>query len=126
MVKENELLDALYSVVWQFGYRGVRSGQAIISTGGLSALEEAFDVLGWDDPHIVDDESILCDVLNCPDFMSAQLHWNGVYSRICSNHSRQLHQNTTRPEMKSHAVKREALRDERGVLPAGWEDIVFG
>ena len=39
----HELREALEGMVWQFGYRGVKSGRPIIWTGGLSALEEAFE-----------------------------------------------------------------------------------
>jgi hypothetical protein len=45
-----QLTDALKDMVWQFAYRGVKSGKENIHTGGLSALELAFDVLGWVDP----------------------------------------------------------------------------
>ena len=38
---------ALIGMVEQFGY--YVSGH--LMTGGLSALEDAFDVLGWTDPH---------------------------------------------------------------------------
>jgi len=47
--REKKLRDALEDMCHQFGYE---VGQTGITTGGLSALEHAFDVLGWDDPHI--------------------------------------------------------------------------
>ena len=45
--------EALEDMAWQFGYRGTKDGKEVIHTGGLSALETAFFVLGWDDPHII-------------------------------------------------------------------------
>ncbi len=53
--KPDEKRGALVSMVSQFGYRGTKDGKVIISTGGLSALEEAFEALCWDDPHYMPD-----------------------------------------------------------------------
>ena len=51
------VMDALDDMVGQFAYRRLRRRgkwhQLVMMTGGLSALEHAFDVLGWKDPHIV-------------------------------------------------------------------------
>ena len=49
--KKAELREALLDMVWQFGRIGTQDGKCVIRTGGLSALEQAFKVLGWDDPH---------------------------------------------------------------------------
>jgi hypothetical protein len=46
------LREALEDMVGQFAYETGRLGE--ITTGGLSALEHAFSVLGWDDPHVLD------------------------------------------------------------------------
>jgi hypothetical protein len=40
--------------VWQFAHRGTKDGKRVL-TARLSALEEAFDALDWDDPHVVGD-----------------------------------------------------------------------
>jgi hypothetical protein len=39
------------NLVRQFADQTVVDGVPSYSTGGLSALENAFAVLGWDDPH---------------------------------------------------------------------------
>lgn len=44
--------EALEGMVHQFAYWHDTVGG--LSTGGLSALEEAFEVLGWEDPHPVE------------------------------------------------------------------------
>lgn len=51
---DEDLRGALEDMVWQFGYKFNGKGRtaASISTGGLSALEWAFDVLDWDDPTL--------------------------------------------------------------------------
>lgn len=41
--------EALEAMVHQFAYWDDKAGG--YTTGGLSALEDAFEVLGWDDPH---------------------------------------------------------------------------
>lgn len=44
------LREALEDMVYQFAYSRTQDGEVIISTGGLSALEDAFETLGWPDP----------------------------------------------------------------------------
>jgi hypothetical protein len=48
----DELREALEDMAWQFGYNANGTGRraASLFTGGLSALEHAFSVLGWPDP----------------------------------------------------------------------------
>jgi len=58
------LHEALVDMVYQFAYRGMQDNKRIFMTGGLSALEGAFYVLGWDDPHFVGDEHG-CEIAGC-------------------------------------------------------------
>ena len=51
-------LEVIEYMVFQFGYRGVKNGKPVIHTGGLSALELAFEVLDWEDPHYLPEEGI--------------------------------------------------------------------
>lgn len=69
MPTENDLREALEDMLFQFGYRGVKDGKRILHTGGLSALEHAFGVLGWEDPHVVTDDSG-CEIAGCHDWAS--------------------------------------------------------
>ena len=48
--QRDELREALAEMVWQFGYRSTYEGRESLHTGGLSALESAFDALGLSDP----------------------------------------------------------------------------
>ena len=79
MSKDEALRGALESMVNQFAYDNDRGEY---HTGGLSALEEAFDVLGWDDPHPRPAE-LLCDVLGCS--RQSTRGWNSTngYRRTC-------------------------------------------
>lgn len=53
MTVERELRAALIisDICLQFGIRTTKDGKTQLSTGGLSVLEEAFEYLGWSDPH---------------------------------------------------------------------------
>ena len=48
--QRDELREALVEMIWQFGYRGTYEGRGNLHSGGLSALESAFDALGISDP----------------------------------------------------------------------------
>ncbi len=75
----------------QFAYWTESAGG--IWTGGLSTLENAFDVLGWEDPHPLPDRR--CDEPGC--MKDATCGWptrpggtglNGGYRRTCGDHMR--------------------------------------
>ena len=53
--QRDELKEALIDMVSQFAYRGTYEGRENLHTGGLSALESAFDALGLSDPITVED-----------------------------------------------------------------------
>jgi hypothetical protein len=82
----NHLHAALLGVVWQFGYRTVYRGKRTIGTGGLSALEGAFEVLGWSDPHEVDEDG--CDWPGCEEWATSgtPVPATGDYKRVCGAH----------------------------------------
>ena len=73
------LREALDDMVNQFAESNDRGEY---HTSGLSALEGAFDVLGWDDPHPMPAE-LLCDVLGCN--RRSTCGWNSTagYRRTC-------------------------------------------
>lgn len=109
--------EALESMVWQFAHRGVKGGTSILYTGGLSALESAFEALGWEDPHVVEDcDLLICDVEGCAEFVTNQgVNWaDKGYWCLCHNHG---FSKEPFPKMKQRAIDREASRDEDGCLP---------
>jgi len=53
---KKELCDCIESMARQFAYQDVVDNKACLTTGGLSALERAFGVLGWGDPHPVPED----------------------------------------------------------------------
>lgn len=105
--------DVLEEMVWQFAHRGVKDGKSILWTGGLSALETAFEALGWDDPKFFEDMEGICDVEGCAEWTVSQgTAWGDTgYWCVCSKHSASARQNELQPKMKQRAIDREASRD---------------
>jgi len=44
---------ALEDMVWQFAEYWTNDGKTVLRTGGVKALKNAFEVLGWEDPKII-------------------------------------------------------------------------
>ena len=112
----NKYQEAIESLIWQFGFRVIVGDKPAITTGGLSALEEAFEALGWDNPHYVG-ASMECDVEGCHQWRSPQIHWDGVYVLICAEHFIDYCQKKPLPHLKQTAIDREASRGADGCLP---------
>lgn len=82
------LAAALADVVHQFGYEAVQDGQPAITTGGLSALEGAFEALGWADPYVIPNP-IWCDAPvepRCPNRTTSGTPTPEGYKRFCQDH----------------------------------------
>jgi hypothetical protein len=110
--------EAIESLIYQFGYRGVKGGKPCIGTGGLSALEFAFSVIGWDDPHFVQEEGNTCEIDGCMEEPSSGQRWDDLYLSLCYKHSSMLRNKEERPPVKQYAIKREGTRDAiTGFLP---------
>ena len=112
--------EALEDMVWQFAYRDTKGNKPVLHTGGLSALEGAFEVLGWEDPKVIEDtDGVICDVKNCPEWVTNQgMGWrNTGYWCLCSGHHEQSRSGKPKSQMKQRAMKRENSRNENGCLP---------
>jgi len=118
----NKYKEALEEMVWQFGDRGVKNGKPIIWTGGLSALQSAFDALSWEDPHYLPDaEGYCCEVEGCLEADTCGTLWGDskLYLRLCLEHSKQSYLGMPMPKIKQWALDREARRDPiTGILKA--------
>lgn len=79
------LREALESMVMQFAY-WVEGPTGGYWTGGLSALEDAFAVLGWDDPHPAPEAE--CDEPGCHKQSSCgtPVPMPTRYRRTCGDH----------------------------------------
>ncbi len=116
MPTDGELREALEGMVYQFAYRTVKGRSPALCTGGLSALEYAFEALGWrDDPHRVGAECA-CEVKGCYRWVEGSVIWDGMNVRLCSDHIHQAFTKETRPPIKPAATKREKRRGPDGIL----------
>ena len=79
-----ELHAALESMTLQFAYRTLVRRRRNLNTGGLSALEEAFEALGWDDPHFVPEGK--CEDPACRKWASCGTPTPDGYKRLCYDH----------------------------------------
>ncbi len=98
--------------------RGVKNRMPIIWTGGLSALESAFDALGWSDPHYLPEQGYTCEVVGCMEEDTTGTHWgeSKLYLRLCSEHYHQSYSGVPMPPVKKYALDRETRRGSDGVL----------
>jgi hypothetical protein len=78
----------LESMVWQFGYRRGGPKGPFLCTGGLSALESAFDALGWSDPRPSPEGR--CDAKGCRHWASCGTPTSDGYKRLCGEHYQAL------------------------------------
>ena len=84
----DELRDALLDMVQELAYRGTYDGKPAYITGGLSALKQAFVVLGWSDPHPCPERA--CQYPGCNDWSSCGTPTKDGYRHVCGKHWIQL------------------------------------
>lgn len=80
-----EAREALEDMCHQFAYDGKNADGPTLYTGGLSALEGAFDALGWDDPYPIPDSK--CDDPGCTARVTCGTPTDSGYRRTCSEHA---------------------------------------
>lgn len=74
-------------VVYQFGYYCQIGGRLHITHGGLSTLEEAFDILGWENPHPAPEFE--CEIDGCHEHATCGAKTSDGYKRMCGRHCRE-------------------------------------
>ncbi len=74
--------EALEGMVHQFAHW--HGGVGGYTTGGLSALEDAFEALGWEDPHPYPKGR--CDEPDCMEQATCGWPTSGGYRRTCGKH----------------------------------------
>ena len=83
-----EIKEFAEDVAYQFGYYFPIKDMLYISTGGLSTLERAFDILGWNDPHPVPECE--CEVPGCHERANCGTPTKDGYKRVCGKHFAEL------------------------------------
>ena len=85
---ENDLVEFANDVAYQFGYYCQNNGRLCITHGGLSTLEWAFDILGWENPHPVPECE--CGFDGCHEHATCGTHTRDGYKRVCGKHFSEL------------------------------------
>lgn len=83
-LEPEEIKEFAEDVAYQFGYYFPIKDMLCISTGGLSTLEMAFDILGWNDPHPVPERE--CEVPGCHEHATCGTPTKDGYKRVCGKH----------------------------------------
>lgn len=87
-VEVADMREFAEDVVYQFGYYCQNGGRLHITHGGLSTLEWAFDILGWDNPHPVPEYE--CEIDGCHEHATCGTPTGDGYKRVCGKHFRSL------------------------------------
>ena len=83
-LEPEEIKGFAEDVAYQFGYYFPIKDILYISTGGLSTLERAFWILGWNDPHPVPECE--CEVPGCHKHATCGTPTKDGYKRVCGKH----------------------------------------
>ena len=83
-LEPEEIKEFAEDVAYQFGYYFPIKDILYISTGGLSTLEWAFRILGWNDPHPVPECE--CEVACCHEYANCGTQTKDGYKRVCGKH----------------------------------------
>ena len=74
--------ECVEALCYQFAYWNPTTGG--FRTAGLSTLEEAFDLLGWRDPH--ESHDARCDETGCMGQATCGIPTTAGYRRVCGEH----------------------------------------
>lgn len=86
-VEVDEMREFASNVAYQFGYYCQHKGRLHITHGGLSTLEWAFDILGWENPHPVPEHE--CEIDGCHEHATCGAPTADGYKWMCSKHYRE-------------------------------------
>ena len=87
-LEPEEIKGFAEDVAYQFGYYFPIKDILYISTGGLSTLERAFRILGWNDPHPVPECE--CEFPGCHKHATCGTPTKDGYKRVCGKHFAEL------------------------------------
>ena len=96
-LEPEEIKGFAEDVAYQFGYYFPIKDMLYISTGGLSTLEWAFRILGWNDPHPVPERE--CEVPGCHERANCGTPTKDGYKRVCGKHFAELYRDEAEAAM---------------------------
>ena len=97
-LEPEEIKGFAEDVAYQFGYYFPIKDILYISTGGLSTLERAFRILGWNDPHSVPECE--CEFPGCHEHATCGTPTKDGYKRVCGKHFAELYRDEADAAMK--------------------------
>ena len=97
-LEPEEIKGFAKDVAYQFGYYFPIKDMLYISTGGLSTLERAFDILGWNDPHPVPECE--CEFPGCHEHATCGTPTKDGYKRVCGKHFVELYRDEAETALK--------------------------
>ena len=97
-LEPEEIKGFAEDVAYQFGYYFPIKDILYISTGGLSTLEWAFRILGWNDPHPVPECE--CEYPGCHKHATCGTPTKDGYKRVCGKHFAELASEEAEAAMK--------------------------
>ena len=97
-LEPEEIKGFAEDVAYQFGYYFPIKDILYISTGGLSTLERAFDILGWNDPHPVPECE--CEAPGCHERANCGTPTKDGYKRVCGKHFAELYRDEEEAALK--------------------------
>ena len=97
-LEPEEIKGFAEDVAYQFGYYFPIKDILYISTGGLSTLERAFRILGWNDPHPVPECE--CEVPGCHEYANCGTQTKDGYKRVCGKHFAELYRDEAETAME--------------------------
>ena len=109
-LEPEEIKEFAEDVAYQFGYYLPIKDILYISTCGLSTLERAFDILGWNDPHPAPECE--CEVPGCHEHANCGTPTKDGYKRVCGKHFAEL----TREEAEAALAQEGATNEDSGSL----------
>ena len=86
-VEVADMREFAQDVAYQFGYYCQNGGRLHLTHGGLSTLEWAFDILGWENPHPVPECE--CEIDGCHEHATCGASTKDGYKRMCGMHCRE-------------------------------------
>ena len=86
-VAAEDVREFAADVAYQFGCYCMNGGRLHITHGGLSTLEWAFDILGWENPHPVPEHE--CEIDGCHEHATCGANTSDGYKRMCGKHCRE-------------------------------------
>jgi len=78
--------ETVLDMTTQFAYECDMKKGAALTAGGLSALEGAFSLLGWDDPHMTPERE--CQHKGCHKHAHCGMTTPDGYKWLCSEHAK--------------------------------------